>query len=95
MTPRCRHFDLPIVFLHEHHGVTFKSKLLKTSVQLADIGTKPLVKFLHHRLKIWGGGIRFIPAKGHKHYDLLEMQFYEMKYKDILKASNNENDKET
>ena len=91
MTPRCRHFDLPIAFLHEHHGVTFTSKLVKTTLQLADIGTKPLVKFLHNRLKLWGSGARFIPEKEHEHYKLLEMKYYEMKFQDILKEMNNSN----
>ena len=91
MTPRCRHFDLPIAFLHEHHGVTFTSTLVKTTLQLADIGTKPLVKFLHNRLKLWGSGARFIPEKDHDHYTMLEMRYYEMKFQDILKDMNNYN----
>ncbi len=84
MTPRCRHFDLPIAFLHEQHRISFLSKLVRSPVQLADIGTKPVVKFLHHRLKMWGSGAAYIPPPGHEHYILLQMHLYEKKYHEIL-----------
>ena len=85
MTPRCRHFDLPIAFLHEQHGESYISKLLKTWLQLGDIGTKPLVRLLHKRFKYFGSGERFLPEKGSEHWNDLEMQFYEMKFSDIIK----------
>ena len=91
MTPRCRHFDLPIAFLHEQHGDSYTSELIKTWLQLSDIGTKPLVRLLHKRFKYFGSGERFLMLlKGTVHWNDLEMQFYEMKFQDILRYYQNE-----
>ena len=85
MTPRCRHFDIPIAFLHAHKNHIFTPQLVPTDRMLADIGTKPNTPATFKRLKYWITGERFLPVQGHEHYDHLEMQFYEMDFHEILK----------
>jgi hypothetical protein len=85
MTPRSRHIDIPIAFLHEQHHKSFQDFLIKTDCMMADIGTKPLPPILHKRFKYWCTGQQFLPPKGHPHYDDLTMQYYEMSFDKILK----------
>ena len=77
MTPRCRHLDIPIAYLHEQHGKSYDHHLISTVKMLADLGTKPLVLALHRRFKYWACGHMFLPPEGSDHYDYLQLQFYE------------------
>jgi hypothetical protein len=86
LTPRVRHVDIPIAFLQSEKGIEFYIKLLCTQLMLADMGTKPNSAPTLRRFKYWGMGERFYPAPGHEHYILLQMQFYEQNYVDILIA---------
>ena len=54
-------------------------------VNPADIGTKPLSVHLHRRLKYWLMGAQFYPAPSTEHFQLLEMQFYEINYVVIIR----------
>ena len=47
LTPRCRHLDIPIAFLHQEKGKSFEQFLIRTHQMLADFGTKPLATLLH------------------------------------------------
>lgn len=80
MTPRSRHLDIPIAYLHEHHNKTFVPRLIRTYYMLADIGTKPLGTMLHRRFKYWLLGAQFYPVPETEHYVLLEMDLYEQNY---------------
>ena len=84
LTPRCRHLDIPIAFLHQEKGKSFEQFLVRTQQMIADFGTKPLVTLLHKRFKYWVMGAAFLPKKGTLHYDLLQMQFYELNFVDII-----------
>ena len=85
MTPRCRHFDIPIAFLQHHKGITYEPILVTTDKMLADIGTKPNTPAVFKSLKYWITGARFLPRSNHEHYQLLQMNFYEQDYHVILK----------
>ena len=85
MTPRCRHYDIPIAFLHAHKGHVFNSTLITTDKMLADMGTKSNTPAVLKRFKYWSSGEGFLPKESHIHYSLLQMQFYEIPYHDILK----------
>ena len=37
MTPRCRHIDIPIAFLHQEHKQSYKIDLIRTMIMLADM----------------------------------------------------------
>lgn len=87
MTPRCRHFDIPIAFLHEHKGKVYENRLITTDKMLADMGTKPNTPAILKRFKYWGTGERFLPPAHHMHYKLLQMEFYEMPFTEILKLA--------
>lgn len=84
MTPRCRHLDIPIAFLHQEKDESYHMTLCRTLVMLADMGTKPHSPQYVKLFKYWSTGARYLPTKGTHHYDLLQMQFYEMNYVDIL-----------
>lgn len=84
LTPRCRHLDIPIAFLHQEKGKSYEQFLICTQQMLADFGTKPLVTLLHQRFKYWSTGAAFLPSKDTEHYHLLQMQFYECNFVDIL-----------
>ena len=84
MTPRCRHFDIPIAFLHQHKGSVYQNKLITTDKMLADMGTKPNTPALLKRFKYWGSGECFLPPPQHQHYKLLQMEYYEKAYTEIL-----------
>ena len=86
MTPRCRHLDIPIAYLHEQHGKSFDHRLISTLKMLADLGTKPLVLALHRRFKYWACGHYFLPPEGSDHYKFLQLQFYEKSFVEIQKA---------
>jgi hypothetical protein len=77
MTPRCRHIDIPIAYLHQEHRKSFLNILIRTNQMIADLGTKPLAAILHRRFKYWITGEAFLPPKGTLHYELLEMDLYE------------------
>ena len=91
MTPRCRHFDIPIAFLHAHKGSIYEPELVPTDRMLADIGTKPNTPAVFKRFKYWLTGVRFLPNANHPHYDLLQMQFYEQDFHTILQMIRNMN----
>ena len=86
LTPRCRHLDIPIAFLHQEKGKSFEQFLIRTHQMLADFGTKPLATLLHKRYKYWVTGAAFLPVKDTEHYNLLQMQFYECSFVDIIAA---------
>ena len=90
MTPRCRHIDIPIALLQEEYNKSFKMKLIRTMVMLADMGTKANTPQYHKFFKNWASGSQFLPPKGHTHYDLLHLQYYEMNFGDVLKLLRNE-----
>jgi hypothetical protein len=75
MTRHCRHIDIPIAYLHQ---------LTKTNGMLTDFGTKANVPAVLKRFKYWACGHYFLPRPGTAHYEQLDMQFYKMKYIDIL-----------
>ena len=89
MTPRCRHFDLPIAFLHANKNKVFSPKLVKTDMMWADMGTKPNTPTTLKRFKYWSTGERFLPNKDHEHYFLLQMEFYEKSFDHILRCVKN------
>jgi len=78
MTTRCRHLDIPIAFLHESKGILFEPTQIRTQIMLADMGTKPNTPSTLRLFKYWSTGAPNLPQKGHKHYDLLQMQYYEI-----------------
>ena len=80
MTPRCRHFDIPIAFLQAHKNIVYKPILVPTDKMLADIGTKPNTPAVFKRLKYWITGARFLPPPDHLHFRLLQLQFYEQDF---------------
>ena len=86
MTPRCRHLDIPIAYLHEQHAKSFNHELVSTVKMLADLGTKPLVVALHRRFKYWACGHMFLPPEGSDHYEYLQLQFYEKCLVDSLRS---------
>lgn len=61
MTPRCRHFDAPIAFLHAHRNLVYQPELVTTDYMLADIGTQPNTPAIFKRFKYWITGERFLP----------------------------------
>ena len=80
MTPRCRHLDIPIAFLHETKDRVYKMQQVKTLLMLADMGTKPNTPKTLQLYKYWSTGAQFLPKEGHTHYDLLQMQLYEKNF---------------
>ena len=81
MTPRCRHLDVPIAFLHESkESKIIEEKQVSTHLQLADMGTKQSVPYIFKRNKYWLCGHRFYPASNTKHFMWLGMSFYEKGY---------------
>ena len=84
MTPRCRHIDIPIAFLHQEHNKSFKLSLIRTMVMLADIGTKSNTPKYHQMFKYWISGQRFLPPSNSKHYNDLQMEFYEKSFGYII-----------
>jgi hypothetical protein len=83
MTPRCRHLDIPIAYLHETKGRLYKMQQVKTLLMLADMGTKPNSPRTLQLYKYWATGEQFLPAQGHPHYDMLQMNLYEKNFADV------------
>lgn len=88
LTPRCRHLDIPIAYLHQEKERSYEQFLIRTQQMLADFGTKPLVHAVHKKFKYWLTGAEFLPKEGSLHFKLLQMQYYETSYVDILKLMN-------
>jgi hypothetical protein len=89
MTPRCRHIDIPIAYLHQEHTKSFRNILIRTTQMIADMGTKPLSTLLHKRFKYWLTGALFLPEPGSLHYKLLQMDLYEICFLDHPKIISN------
>ena len=49
-----------------------------------------LTNVVHKRFKYWVTGSMFLPARGTLHYQLLQLQFYEQNFVDILRVLKNE-----
>jgi hypothetical protein len=84
MTRRCRHIDIPIAYLHQERDIVYTSKLTRTSLMVADMGTKANVPAVLKRFKYWACGHYFLPKEGTDHFAQLDLEFYEMKFTDIL-----------
>ena len=89
LTPRCRHLDIPIAYLHQEKGKSYEQFLIKTQQMLADFGTKPLVTAVHRKFKYWVTGSNYLPSEGSDHYNWLQMQHYERDFVDILNELKN------
>ena len=92
MTPRCRHFDLPIAYLHQEKDKSFHLDLCRTLVMLADMGTKPHTPQYIKLFKYWASGEQYLPSANTLHSQLLQMQYYEKNYADVLKLLNETNE---
>ena len=88
MTPRCKHIDIPISFLHQEHNQSFKINLIRTMVMLADMGTKANTPKYHKEFKYWATGSKFLPPDNSEHWNLLHMDLYELNYGSILRKWN-------
>jgi hypothetical protein len=88
LTPRTRHFDIPIALLQSEKDKEFYIRLLRTQLMLADMGTKPNKGPALRRFKYWGMGARFYPSPGHPHYIMLQLQFYELNFVEVVKLWN-------
>ena len=84
LTPRCRHLDIPVAFLHQEKGKSFEQFLIRTHQMIADFGSKPLATILHKRFKYWVTGASFLPSPDSEHYLLLGMKYYERAFLDII-----------
>ena len=84
LTPRCRHLDIPIAFLHQEKGKSFKQFLIRTHQMIADFGTRPLATILHRRFKYWVTGASFLPSPESEHYHQIQMQYYEKSFIEII-----------
>ena len=85
MTPRVRHFDIPIAYLHEHRSRdTFIPQKVCTQLQLADLGTKPHPPIVLRRLRDWGFGVRYYPSSDTLHYEYLGLRYYGLSFTSIL-----------
>jgi hypothetical protein len=84
MTPRCRHLDIPIAYLHQEKDRSYQLELCRTLVMLADMGTKPHSPQYQKLFKYWASGQQYLPPPNSEHYNLLQMQFYEINYATIL-----------
>jgi hypothetical protein len=85
MTPRIRHFDIPVAILQSEKNKSFIVNLTHTFLMLADMGTKPNDPPTHRRFKLWAMGAIHLPKEGTAHFELLMMKYYEMNYVDIWK----------
>ena len=84
MSVSCHHIDIPIAFLHQEKDKAYHMTLCCTLVMLADMGTKPHSPQYVKLFKYWSTGTHHLPAKGTKHYELLQMQYYEQNYADVF-----------
>ena len=86
MTPRCRHIDIPIAFLHQEHQKSYKINLIRTMIMLADMGTKANTPRYHKQFKYWSTGVHFLPPSNSTHWSLLQMEFYECNFGRIIES---------
>ena len=86
MTPRCRHIDIPIALMQQEHHRSYHLHLIRTMIMLADMGTKANTPKYHKFFKEWVTGTQYLPPKDHRHYELLQMKFYEVNYASIMKT---------
>ena len=84
MTPRCRHIDIPIAFLHQEHQQSYKINLIRTMIMLADMGTKANTPQYHKHFKYWPTGVKYLPPSSSSHWSLLQMNLYEMNFGKII-----------
>ena len=84
MTPRCRHIDIPIAFLHQEHQQSYKINLIRTMIMLADMGTKANTPQYHKHFKYWSTGVKYLPPSSSSHWSLLQMNLYEMNFGKII-----------
>ena len=92
MTTRCRHLDISIAFLHQEKDRSYDLELCRTLVMLADMGTKPHIPQYTKLFKYWATGARYLPSADSEHYKLLQLEYYERNFVDILKALDRDND---
>ena len=86
MTPRCRHIDIPIAFLHQENQNSYKIELIRTMIMLADMGTKANTPRYHKHFKYWGTGVKNLPLSSSNHGKLLQMEYYEVNFGDIIQS---------
>ena len=86
ITTRCRHLDIPIAFLHQEKDKSYQLQLCRTLVMLADMGTKPQIPQYVKLFKYWATGEVNLPKKGTEHYNLLQMQYYEKNFAEVLQT---------
>ena len=86
ITPRCKHIDIPIAFLHQEHNESYKLDLIRTMIMLADMGTKANTPKYHRQFKYWASGARYIPPLESNHAILIQMKHYEVNYGKILNS---------
>ena len=91
MTPRCRHFDLPIAYLHQEKDKSYQLDLCRTLVMLADMGTKPHTPQYIKLFKYWASREQYLPKPDSEHGKLLQLEFYEVNFALILKQLNDKN----
>ena len=88
MTPRCKHYDIPIAFLHQENNSSYRLDLIRTMIMLADMGTKANTPQYHKQFKYWASGERFLPPLSSQHAKLIQMKYYEMNYGKIISSCN-------
>ena len=88
MSPRCKHYDILIVFLHQENNSSYRLDLIRTMIMLADMGTKANTPQYHKQFKYWASGERFLPPLSSQHAKLIQMKYYEMNYGKIISSCN-------
>ena len=86
MTPRCKHYDIPIAFLHQEHNSSYRLQLIRTMIMLADMGTKANTPKYHKQFKYWASGARFLPPLSSQHANHFQMKYYEMNFGKIISS---------
>ena len=78
LTPRVRHLDVLITWLHDQHtcGI-YTPNPINTNEMLADLNTKPQPPVILHRLCFILFGMNYYPPKSSEHYKLLRFQYYD------------------
>ena len=77
-------FDLPIAYHHQEKDKSFQLDLCCTLIMLADMGAKPHTLQYIKLFKYWASGEQYLPPPNSDHYDMLQMQFYEKNFAEIL-----------
>ena len=85
MTHRCRHFDIPIAYLHQEKDKSYELDLCRTLVMLADMGTKAHTPQYIKLFKYWASGAQYLLDIDSEHGRLLQLEYYEMNFTSILK----------